>query len=257
MRFIRTAIAVLTVSASSAPGGGLHNGDIALFVEGGTIRTGALVRENIVPNRVFAAELALDGGKAFTDEPGILCAPGTFAPFSVIGLDYVDALREWQGGSFETLSTAWIEIEFGQSVTRSPATAGTTAQGPLMAVSQSGDLHNHPLHYLVGSESSGLYLLAFRATNTGAAGPSEPFYLIYNLGRPSEEEGAAIAWVTSNLLSPVCPADLTGDGLVNSADLAAQLGAWGVGGGPADLSGDGIVNSVDLAQMLGAWGACP
>ena len=27
--------------------------------------------------------------------------------------------------------------------------------------------------------------------------------------------------------------------------------------GPADLNGDGIVNAADLAQMLGAWGPCP
>jgi hypothetical protein len=56
---------------------------------------------------------------------------------------------------------------------------------------------------------------------------------------------------------PPCPADLTGDGLVNSADLSQLLGAWGPGAGPADISGDGLVNSVDLSQLLGAWGACP
>ena len=54
-----------------------------------------------------------------------------------------------------------------------------------------------------------------------------------------------------------CPADITGDGVVDSADLAQLLGAWGVNPGhPADFTGDGVVDSADLAQLLGAWGPC-
>lgn len=52
------------------------------------------------------------------------------------------------------------------------------------------------------------------------------------------------------------PEDVTADGLVNSQDLAALLGAWGPC--PAfcapDVDGDGLVNSQDLARLLGAWG---
>lgn len=54
----------------------------------------------------------------------------------------------------------------------------------------------------------------------------------------------------------LCPADLNGDGVVGSADLAALLGAWGSGPGPADLDGNGVVGSSDLASLLGAWGPC-
>lgn len=46
--------------------------------------------------------------------------------------------------------------------------------------------------------------------------------------------------------------DLTGDGQVTSADLAALLGAWATSG-PGDLNGDGIVNAADLTLLLGAW----
>jgi hypothetical protein len=49
------------------------------------------------------------------------------------------------------------------------------------------------------------------------------------------------------------PADLNGDGVVNAADLAILLGAWG-SAGPGDLDGDGVVGSSDLAVLLGAWG---
>ena len=48
------------------------------------------------------------------------------------------------------------------------------------------------------------------------------------------------------------PADLNGDGVVNGADLAILLAAWG-GDGPADLNDDGVVNGADLAILLGAW----
>ncbi|RLS91094.1 MAG: hypothetical protein DWI11_11940 [Planctomycetota bacterium] len=46
--------------------------------------------------------------------------------------------------------------------------------------------------------------------------------------------------------------DLNGDGLVDAADLAILLGAWG-GTGAADLDGNGTVDAADLATLLGAW----
>ncbi len=55
-----------------------------------------------------------------------------------------------------------------------------------------------------------------------------------------------------------CPADLTGEGLVDAADLAQLLGAWGVQvDHPADFNADGAVNAADLAFLLGSWGPCP
>lgn len=48
-------------------------------------------------------------------------------------------------------------------------------------------------------------------------------------------------------------ADLTGDGVVNGADLAALLAQWGTDG-DADLTGDGVVNGADLAALLAQWG---
>ncbi len=52
-----------------------------------------------------------------------------------------------------------------------------------------------------------------------------------------------------------CPADLNCDGVVNAADLAILLGAWG-GIGAADLDASGDVNAADLAILLGEWGPC-
>jgi hypothetical protein len=71
-------------------------------------------------------------------------------------------------------------------------------------------------------------------------------------------ESAALGSFDAILRVPISgsdsPADLNGDGVVNGADLAILLGAWG-GRGLADINGDGEVNGADLAILLGAWSA--
>jgi len=57
--------------------------------------------------------------------------------------------------------------------------------------------------------------------------------------------------------APACPADVTGDGVVDVLDLIEVLDAWGESGGPADVTGDGIVDVLDLIEVLYGWGACP
>ncbi|MFM7259400.1 MAG: hypothetical protein ACKO3W_02235, partial [bacterium] len=52
-----------------------------------------------------------------------------------------------------------------------------------------------------------------------------------------------------------CPADLNGDAVVNSGDIAIILSGWATGAG--DLDCDGVVTSNDLAILLGSWGTCP
>ncbi|MEY4118682.1 MAG: hypothetical protein RLZZ116_2010 [Planctomycetota bacterium] len=56
-----------------------------------------------------------------------------------------------------------------------------------------------------------------------------------------------------------CVADLDGDGVVASEDLAAVLNNWGTKGGviDADVNNDGIVDGSDLSIVLNGWGACP
>ena len=49
------------------------------------------------------------------------------------------------------------------------------------------------------------------------------------------------------------PADINQDGLVNGADLALVLVAWGTSGPDADINEDGTVNGADLALILVAW----
>lgn len=54
---------------------------------------------------------------------------------------------------------------------------------------------------------------------------------------------------------PGHPADLDGNGVVDGADLALLLSAWGTCGAcPEDLTGDGLVDGADLGILLAAWG---
>ncbi|MCA9284176.1 MAG: hypothetical protein KDA22_03105 [Phycisphaerales bacterium] len=53
----------------------------------------------------------------------------------------------------------------------------------------------------------------------------------------------------------LCAADLSGDGMVDGADLGQLLAAWGTSG-PGDLDGNGDVDGADLGILLGAWGPC-
>jgi len=54
-----------------------------------------------------------------------------------------------------------------------------------------------------------------------------------------------------------CPADLSGDGVVDFTDLLIVLSAWGpCAGCPEDLDGDGDVTFGDLLILLANWGDC-
>ena len=56
--------------------------------------------------------------------------------------------------------------------------------------------------------------------------------------------------------TPACPADATGDGIVDVLDLLVVIGAWGTSDLAADVNDDGIVDTLDLLAVLDAWGSC-
>lgn len=69
--------------------------------------------------------------------------------------------------------------------------------------------------------------------------------------------GAANSTIALTLKATVVavgnPADLNGDGVVNGADLAILLNAWGTAG-PGDIDQNGVVDAADIALLLGVWG---
>lgn len=55
-----------------------------------------------------------------------------------------------------------------------------------------------------------------------------------------------------------CPADISGNGLVNASDLSLLLGYWGSPTpSPGDINGDGDIDGMDLSFLLTGWGPCP
>jgi len=52
-----------------------------------------------------------------------------------------------------------------------------------------------------------------------------------------------------------CPADITGDGVVNVSDLLTMIGGWDTP--DWDITVDGTTNVSDLLALIGAFGPCP
>ena len=70
---------------------------------------------------------------------------------------------------------------------------------------------------------------------------------------------AALVALTARPAMAQCPEDITGNGLVNGADLGLVLAAWGSDGTDepgSDINADGLVNGADLAFVIGAFGPC-
>lgn len=53
-----------------------------------------------------------------------------------------------------------------------------------------------------------------------------------------------------------CRTDLTGDGVVNGADIAELLARWGTTSIAADFDFSNEVNGADIAALLATWGVC-
>ena len=97
-----------------------------------------------------------------------------------------------------------------------------------------------------------------------ATGYTERTYRVYPADAPAATAiviaPASETDANGNLIPDECEtraADLNGDGVVDAADLAAILNAWGPCAGAAcaaDLDGSGLVDAADLAMLLGQWG---
>jgi formylglycine-generating enzyme required for sulfatase activity len=81
-------------------------------------------------------------------------------------------------------------------------------------------------------------------------------------GRLRSVLGAVAAMLFALAPAPVacaqtaCDADITADGMVDSADLGALLSGWGACSGcAADINDDDTVDSTDLGALLSLWGS--
>jgi formylglycine-generating enzyme required for sulfatase activity len=67
---------------------------------------------------------------------------------------------------------------------------------------------------------------------------------------------AVLVALTTRPAAAQCPGDITGNGVVDGADLGAILTTWGAPRGQGDLNGDGTVDGADLGLLLTKWGPC-
>lgn len=89
--------------------------------------------------------------------------------------------------------------------------------------------------------------------DTGGFAPGARIFVRGRLQLSSQLCGTIVQPAIEANTCQSCSPDLNSDGVVNAADLAILLGAWGQSSVPEDISGDGVVNASDLAQMLGFW----
>ncbi|MSR40610.1 MAG: hypothetical protein EXS10_01730 [Phycisphaerales bacterium] len=90
--------------------------------------------------------------------------------------------------------------------------------------------------------------------NGGCTGLSSNGWLTLRAG-DSVNSKYTIARIDLGMAPASCVADLSGDGIVDGADIATLLDSWNAAGG--DLDNSGVTDAADLAIMLDAWGACP
>jgi hypothetical protein len=79
--------------------------------------------------------------------------------------------------------------------------------------------------------------------------------MLVRIGSPIDAEGDVQLEIICKGAGDPCPEDVTGDGLIDGADLGQMLSQWG-GPGSADFNGDNVVDGADLGVLLASWGPC-
>ena len=251
-----TFVAIAAITAATSATVQAQHADIAVLVEDGRIVTAADLGAGLAAQRVFSADFGELGVPDFTDEPGFVAPPGTFAVGSRTGFNVTAGLRRFNGTACEPVANERIEASF---LTLATMIGAEPSAGFDLAVQSDGGWHRHLGFTLLADGGklppSGIYVAELELYSTdGVTAPSAPFWIVFNDERTELEHDAAIAWVEANLATTPCPTDLDGNGDTGSSDLATLLSAWGTA--TADLTGDGNTDSADIAALLSAWGTC-
>lgn len=200
----------------------------ALFGNGLYTFTGAGVTRNVV----------LSGNLYPTSAPRVLVPGGTWiAPgvclVSTGGFTLTTTNHPQWGNPNAVDQEILLTVEGEEFFAEELALASEQTQPSLSMAIPPGSL-TPGAEYMVSAEFFAL---------TTALGESRTWYALASYGKSTEFT-----------IRVRVPADLNGDGIVSSADLAILLGSWGpCGSCAADLNGDGEVSSPDLALLLGAW----
>jgi hypothetical protein len=197
------ALGVLTASGAAHA----HFGDIGVRPNAGGRLETYLVDEafrGLSPvERVFGADLgSIEFGPFGVDDPGYFT--DSLAEGAVVGFNILSPLKKWNGAGFdagipETLQVGYFVGTPGE-ITR--FTGAGFVSGFDFATVSGGGFDEH-LSYILfgdgGDPSDGVYLLELELTSD-SYGPSDPFWIVFNLGLDEEDHDAAIDWVEDNLV---------------------------------------------------------
>ncbi len=261
-----SAVAVMTMMMCGTPTAlaQLDAGDVVLGVEGGRIVTASAdeATGQMTPGvRLFLAELGEFDSAA---EPGFDAEEGQLPAGSVVGFDYVRALRVWNGSDFVQIAAPRIRMRLGPLQALTPPDDVLTP-GLGLTVDDGGGYHHHFTITLLSQATppaapaeAGVYLLTLRMwCSDPLVRESEPFYIVVNQARPAAELDLAAAWVSANLLGsgPACRADFNGDGTLDPDDLSDYITCYFAipACAAADFSGDGGVDPDDLSDVITAY----
>jgi len=132
-----------------------------------------------------------------------------------------------------------INIDDGEMIKLAGTIPASNGQGRGMAVG------NNTVFLTATRGDDGIPLFAYDLSQ-GVGGEWVGFTNPY----PDHHSTGGAAWIPDP-----CPADITGDDVVDVLDLLEVLSQWGTAG-TADVTGDGTVDVLDLLEVLSAWGPC-
>ena len=129
----------------------------------------------------------------------------------------------------------------------------TTAVDEVCSITEtpvlSGRLRPHEsFAAFTGTEPEGIWFIDIQDLQSGDSGSFASAALILEIEEDCDGDGVADECT--------CSGDLTGDDVIDGADLADLLSRWGQNGGAGDLDGDGLIGGGDLTILLSGWGLC-
>lgn len=210
----------------------------AVFVGGGTLENESGASLALAAGLdLFTTHLSNAGTLSIGDGPGSANA-------SSVALEPTSTFRVAIGGS---TTGEWDRLGAGN-----PCTIGGTLD--IRLVDLGGGIYEPPVgkSFTILQASGANSIAGSFATVLPSFVPGKVYH--WSVSTTSTQSTIVTAKVAD--IVP-CPGELTGDGVVDAADLAVLLGAWGpCPGCNADFDGDGAVGGSDLAVLLGAWGNC-
>jgi len=255
---------LLCLSPGLALGQSVHSGDYAPRVSNGALEVGVYdltFGAVSYPSPLNTAEFGAEGFANFTNDPGVNSEPGALLPDMALGFDLLGSVLVWTGEQtgFDTISPQSITVRDGFDSAVSPSTQ-TTVPGFIFGFAGSDApavIHSHVQFLLdLGNPApiDGVWLLQWRlwADEPGIA-PSHTLYTVFTQGTGNGQAELALQWVKDNLLTPACPADLNGDGVLDNGDIGAFVVAFLASDLAADFNADGILDNGDIGVFVAAF----